>query len=118
MEKIEASAIKITHRMIGEYHVLTSPDVPELHVANVDKQVAYDSVQATLDMIGRMKERLTLAQSLFEKDGNPPALWHAIDEQTRLFYRLEAIRQSRAPALPDPHQSTDQAHVAAPRRAS
>ncbi|MER9800076.1 hypothetical protein NKJ36_23555 [Mesorhizobium sp. M0142] len=55
---IKVNEIQIQCKEVGGMFVLTSPEVPELHVANVDKQVAYASVQATLDMIGRMKERL------------------------------------------------------------
>ncbi|MER9440842.1 hypothetical protein NKI79_05415 [Mesorhizobium sp. M0340] len=54
---IQVKDIQILCKEVGGMYVLTSPAVPELHVANVDKQAAYDSIQATLDMIERMKER-------------------------------------------------------------
>lgn len=50
--------IRITHRVVGSKHVLTSPDVPELHVSHADEDVARADIQPALDALARMKERI------------------------------------------------------------
>lgn len=50
--------IEIVHRVIGDKHVITSPDVPELHVSHADEAVAFADVQPVLDAIERVKQRI------------------------------------------------------------
>lgn len=50
--------IKLVHRVIGDKHVITSPEVPELHVAHADQAVAFADVQPVLDAIERVKQRI------------------------------------------------------------
>ncbi len=47
----------IVHRMVGEFHVLTSPDVSGLYVADRDREVAESRVQPSIDALGRMRDR-------------------------------------------------------------
>lgn len=55
---LKAENIKLVHRNVGSKHVITSPDVPELHVSHSDAAVARASVQGALDMLARMQDRL------------------------------------------------------------
>lgn len=48
--------IKLVHRVIGDKHVITSPDVPELHISHADRSVALADVQPALDAIERVKQ--------------------------------------------------------------
>lgn len=59
---IKVNDIQLVHRIIAGQHVLTSPDVLELHVSHADERVARNSVQSALDMLSRMKER-TIARA-------------------------------------------------------
>ena len=43
---------------IGTNWVVRSPDIPELFVAHVDREIAEANVPAALAMIERMKDRL------------------------------------------------------------
>ena len=48
---------EIVHKMIGDFHVFTSPDIPGLYVADKNKEVAESRVQPTIDALARMAER-------------------------------------------------------------
>lgn len=55
---IRVEDVRLERREIGGKHVITSPDVPELHVAHADAQMALASVQPTLDTLAKMRERV------------------------------------------------------------
>ena len=48
---------RVVHKMIGDLHVLTSPDVPGLYVANPDEAVARGQVDEAVEAIRRINER-------------------------------------------------------------
>lgn len=48
---------EIIHKMVGEYHVFTSPDIPGLYVADKDKDVAESRIEPTIAALRRMSER-------------------------------------------------------------
>lgn len=63
---LRAENTRLDHRVIGTKHVVTSPDVPYLHVSHSDKQAAFDSVQSALDMFELMEKRTTARQAMNE----------------------------------------------------
>ena len=48
---------RIEHKLVGAFHVFTSPDVLGLHVADRNEQVAFERVQPTIEALQRMRER-------------------------------------------------------------
>lgn len=54
---MRAEGIKLVQRKVGTEFVITSPDVPELHVSHPDPVRAAAGVPDALDMIERMKAR-------------------------------------------------------------
>ena len=54
---MRAEDIKLVQRRVGAAFVITSPDVPELHVSHPDPVRAAAGIQDALDMIERMKAR-------------------------------------------------------------
>ncbi|MCP1549393.1 MULTISPECIES: hypothetical protein [Methylobacteriaceae] len=54
---MRAEGIKLVQRKVGTEFVITSPDVPELHVSHPDPDRALAGVPDALDMIERMKDR-------------------------------------------------------------
>ncbi len=48
---------EIVHRMVGEFHLLTSPDVPGLYVADRDLAVAEARIDPSIEALARMRER-------------------------------------------------------------
>jgi hypothetical protein len=55
---IRVEDIHLDHRIIAGKHVITSPEVPELHVAHADCDTALACVQPTLDTLAGMRERV------------------------------------------------------------
>ena len=49
--------IRLDHRVLGNLHVFTSPDVPGLYVAHVDKVTAEKAVPEAVEMLQKMEER-------------------------------------------------------------
>ena len=64
---IRAEDIRLVHRIVGRKHVITSPDVPELHVSHDDEQVAREHVQAALNMLESMEKRLKARRTVTER---------------------------------------------------
>jgi hypothetical protein len=54
----QAKDIRLVCRKIGTKHVVTSPDVPELHLSHADEGVALADVQPALDALDRMRIRM------------------------------------------------------------
>ena len=54
---IQVSDIRLVHRVVGRKHVITSPDVPELHVSHADEAIALANVQPALNVLGQIKAR-------------------------------------------------------------
>jgi hypothetical protein len=50
-------SVRLVHRVIGDLHVFTSPDVPGLYAAHPDKETAEKSVPEAIEMLQRMEER-------------------------------------------------------------
>lgn len=50
--------IELVHRVVGTKHVITSPDVPELHVSHADEAIVRADLQPALDAIVRTKDRI------------------------------------------------------------
>ena len=59
---IRIEDIRLERREVGGKHVITSPDVPELHVAHSDTDTALACVQPTLDTLATMRERIAERQ--------------------------------------------------------
>ena len=55
---MRAEDIKLVRRQVGMAFVITSPNVPELHVSHPDPVPAAAGIQDALDLIERMKARL------------------------------------------------------------
>lgn len=55
---IKVENITIVHRVVGKKHVVTSPDVPELHVSHFDEVTARETVQPALDALARVQDRI------------------------------------------------------------
>ncbi len=55
---IRVEDIRLERREVGGKHVVTSPDVPELHVVHADAETALACVQPTLDTLATMRERI------------------------------------------------------------
>jgi hypothetical protein len=55
---MRAEDMTIHRREIGGKYVLTSPDVPELHISHADLDVARASIQPALDALENVKARL------------------------------------------------------------
>ena len=48
---------RLDHKVIGELHVITSPDLPGLYVANPDEAVAESQVGEAIAAIERINAR-------------------------------------------------------------
>ena len=48
---------RIEHKVVGEFHVFTSPDVPGLYVAHRDASTARASIKPSLDALERITRR-------------------------------------------------------------
>ena len=64
--RINAEEIRLVTEKVGNMFLVTSPDVPELHVAHADEATALAAVQSTLDMIARMEERIAARKAMRE----------------------------------------------------
>lgn len=54
---MRAEDVKLVRRKVGAAFVITSPDVPELHVSHFDPVTAAAGIQDALDLIERVKAR-------------------------------------------------------------
>jgi hypothetical protein len=61
---IRAGDIRLVHRLVGTKHVLTSPDVPELHISHEREEVARANVQPALDLLAQMKARVQARETV------------------------------------------------------
>ncbi len=60
----QAEDITLVHRVVGTKHVLTSPDVPELHISHEREEVARANVQPALDLLAQMKARVEARETV------------------------------------------------------
>ena len=59
-------SIRLIEQKIGAKWVITSPDVPELHISHADLKTAQDSVTPALELLQQMNQR-TKARQAVEK---------------------------------------------------
>jgi hypothetical protein len=51
------SALRLEHKTVAGRHVITSPDVPGLFVAEATRELAEAGLPAALEMLERMRKR-------------------------------------------------------------
>ena len=49
--------IRLEHRVVGNQHVFTSPDLPGLYVAHPDEEEARRAVPSAIEMLRGMNKR-------------------------------------------------------------
>lgn len=52
-------APRLEFRMVGEYHVITSPDMPALHVGHVSREKAVELVPEQIEVLKSSAKRRT-----------------------------------------------------------
>lgn len=54
---MEALQVRVAHKMVDDWHVFTSPDVPELYSGNVSRDAALKAIPSAVAMIRRVQKR-------------------------------------------------------------